>query len=106
MGLYRVLQPLTHDGKPYKPDSTVTIPEDAAAELLELKAITPLSSANAPLGTSPESTPPAEDPMIVTQQVMTTVEAVDPTLPSPEEEAIDPKKAPPSMARKQQQKSE
>lgn len=99
MALYKVIQPLTHDGKPYKPDSTVTIPEDAASELLELKAI-------APLGTSPESTPPAEDPMIVTQQVMTTVEAVDPTLPSPEGEPVDPKKAPPSMARKQQQKSE
>ena len=99
MSLYRVLQPLTHDGKPYKPDETAVIPEDAAAELLELKAI-------APLGSSPESTPPAEDPMIVTQQVMTTVEAVDPTLPSPEEEPIDPKKAPPSTARKQQQKSE
>ncbi len=86
MPTYKVLQPLNHNGQSYKEGDTVEMETKQAEPLLELKTISSGDSA-------PESTPLAEDVMIVTQQVST----VD-----GEPQEIDPKKAPPSSARLQQ----
>lgn len=96
MPKYKVISPLQHSGELYKENSTIELSQKEAESLLELKAIIPVDG-------STESTPVAEDPMIVTQQVSETVAEVDPH--NPRNEPTDPKTAPPSTARKQQQKA-
>lgn len=86
MPIFSVISPIQHDGKPYAEGSTIQMEQEQAEPLLELKAIIPLGSTVAEV-------PVAEDPMIATQQVS----GKDPT-------SIDPKKAPPSTAKIQQQK--
>ncbi len=96
MSLYKVFSPLSHDGKPYKEGDMVEMTEEQAEDLIFLKVI-------APLGKDIKSTSPAEDLMIVTQQVSEVNTAVDPTTPT--HEAPEPDVAPPSSARRQQQKA-
>lgn len=91
MPIFEVLQPLDHDGKSYKEGKTVELTQEQAEPLLELKAIAPVGAptkTDAPIG-SPE----VEDTMIVTQQVS-----------GDKPRDVDPKKAPPSSARVQQQR--
>lgn len=92
MPIFTVLAPISHNGKAYKVDSTVTMDQEEAKILIEIGAIAPIGSPP-PSSSQPVGSPDKEDTMIVTQQVSDR----DPT-------EVDVESAPISTARKQQQK--